>query len=73
MASVVLIDTDSHRAKRIDSVDYPLVSVTPIERTVLINEVLPFRVRFTTIGIPATGLQVPGIGLQVIGINNYIL
>jgi hypothetical protein len=42
--------------------------------TVLINQVLPFRVRFTDIKIPGYGPNnVPGIGIQVIGYSNYIL
>lgn len=43
-------------------------------KTVRINEILPFRVRFTAIGIegisPGT---VPPIPLQIIGFSNYIL
>lgn len=38
---------------------------------VKINEVLPFRVKFTNIGI--TGYTVPPIGIAIIGYNNYIL
>lgn len=44
------------------------------KRVVKINEVLPFRVRFTDIKIPGYGPNnIPGIGLQVIGFSNYIL
>lgn len=41
---------------------------------VRINQVLPFRIRFTDIKIPGYGPNnVPPIGIQVIGYSNYIL
>ncbi len=73
MASAIIIDTDSHKAKKINSVDYPISEIIYKSRSVKINEVLPFRVKFTTIGIGPAYSNVPGIGLQIIGINNYIL
>ena len=43
-------------------------------RTVKIDSVLPFRVRFTSIKIPGySSTNVPAIPLQVIGYSNYIL
>ena len=40
----------------------------------VIEEVLPFRVRFTAIQIPGVSpSNVPPIPLQVIGFSNYIL
>ena len=73
MASAIIIDTDSHRAKQIKPIGYPISEIIYKTRAVKINEVLPFRVKFTTIGIGSPYSNVPGIGLQVIGINNYIL
>jgi hypothetical protein len=73
MASAVIIDTDSHKAKKVNATDYPISTINYKTRTVKINEVLPFRVRFTTIGIGTAYANIPGIGLQIIGINNYIL
>lgn len=73
MASAVIINTDSHRAKRVKSVVYPISEIIYKTRSVEVNEVLPFRVRFTTIGLAPPYANVPGIGLQIIGINNYIL
>lgn len=73
MASAIIIDTDNHKAKSVNSIGYPISEILYKTRVVKVNEVLPFRVRFTTIGIgPAYG-NIPGIGLQIIGINNYIL
>lgn len=37
------------------------------------NEILPFRVRFSSIGIPGVQGLVPPIGIAIIGVNNYIL
>ena len=73
MASAVIIDTDSHKAKNIKSFGYPIFKTIYKTRSVKINEVLPFRVRFSTIGVGSAYSNVPGIGLQIIGINNYIL
>jgi hypothetical protein len=48
------------------SVGYPKI-VNPIE-------ILPFRLRITSIGIEGYGENnPPGIGVQVIGFSNYIL
>jgi hypothetical protein len=73
MASAVIIDTDNHKAKRINAASYPVSTITYKTRAIKINEVLPFRVKFSTIGIGTAYANVPGIGIQVIGINNYIL
>ena len=49
-------------------------TVSESRGTVLINEVLPFRIRFTDIRIPGYNQNnIPGIGLQIIGYSNYIL
>jgi hypothetical protein len=49
-------------------------TVSESRGTILINEVLPFRIRFTDIRIPGYNQNnIPGIGLQVIGYSNYIL
>jgi hypothetical protein len=43
-------------------------------RVSVINEVLPFRIRFTAIQIPGySSTTVPPIPLQIIGYSNYIL
>jgi hypothetical protein len=53
--------------------DYPELNVIENEKTSIAIEVLPFRVRFTSIGLLGANAGIPGIGLQIIGINNYIL
>ena len=49
-------------------------SFTGNHRISVIEEILPFRVRFTSIQIPGFSPSVvPPIPLQVIGFSNYIL
>ena len=73
MASVVIIDGSSNKVRSVSTVDYPKTKVLYSARLTKINEVLPFRIKLTNIGIPSAYSNVPGIGLQVIGISNYIL
>jgi hypothetical protein len=73
MALAIILDENLQKAKTVKSVSYPIASVIPVTRGIKINEILPFRVRFTTIGLAGANANVPGIGLQIIGINNYIL
>jgi hypothetical protein len=73
MASAVIIDDTLQKTRVIKDVNHPITNIIPVTRGVRINEVLPFRVRFTTIGLAGANANVPGIGLQIIGINNYIL
>jgi hypothetical protein len=64
-------------AKAVISNKNPIKTVSIKNATyseVRINDIIPFRVRFTNIGIPGYGSgNVPGIGIQVIGFSNYIL
>jgi len=73
MALAIIIDEAVQKTKTIKSIGYPIAKIVPIQNSISINEVLPFRIRFTSIGIPSPFPGVPGIGLQIIGINNYIL
>jgi hypothetical protein len=66
MAKAVVLDKPIAITKKIQQEDYA--------RIVRINEILPFRVRFTSIGVEAYGPNnVPPIPLQIIGYSNYIL
>lgn len=66
MSTAVLKSKTPVKAKTIKLANYPSI--------VLINEVLPFRVRFTSIGVEGFGVgNPPPIPLQVIGYSNYIL
>ena len=74
MARSVIIDDVRVKARKIEESDYSISKIVNPTRVVRINEILPFRVRFTTIGVEGYGPNnVPGIGLQVIGYSNYIL
>ena len=54
------------KSSGIKTVDY--------SKKVSINEILPFRLKITNIGIEGINpLNPPGLGMQVIGFSNYIL
>ena len=54
--------------------NYPVSKIFGEKRNVIVKEHLPFRVKFTTIGIEGYGPNnPPPIGIAVIGFNNYIL
>jgi hypothetical protein len=66
MATAVISSKTAAKTKTIKQEDYA--------RIVLINEILPFRVRFTSIGVEGySPTNVPPIPLQIIGFSNYIL
>jgi hypothetical protein len=74
MATAVILDTLGNKAKRIEAVDYPLVKIVEPVRQVRINDILPFRVKFSNIQIEGySSTNIPPIPLQVIGFSNYIL
>ena len=73
MAYATIIDLSEKRSETISRIDYPKSNISGFVRLTKIQEVLPFRVKFTNIGIPPANARIPGIGLQIIGINNYIL
>lgn len=58
-------DTDKHRYSTFENTGFLKMSnfVT----------IVPFKVRFTSVGIPGIGSMVPPIGIAIIGVNNYIL
>jgi hypothetical protein len=73
MALSIIIDESLQKTKSVNQTNYPISDIVPITRQVRISEVLPFRVRFTTIGLAGANANIPGIGLQIIEVNNYIL
>jgi hypothetical protein len=74
MATVSLTKKQPGTVKRIELENYLNTSIRTSTRSITINEVLPFRVRFSAIRIPAGGpAVVPPIPLQIIGYSNYIL
>jgi hypothetical protein len=74
MAKAVIIDERKVSTRKLSSKLFPIFNIVRTKRTVVINETIPFRVKFTNIGIEGYGPNnVPGIGIQVIGYSNYIL
>lgn len=73
MATSVILDDLNNNTKLIELKDYPIVTINEGTRLVSINEILPFRVKFTAIQIQNVSSMVPPIPLQIIGYSNYIL
>lgn len=75
MAKAVILDVKDYNLKSIKTSDsYISKIVYDKPFTSKINNVIPFRVKFTNIGIEGYGPgNVPPIGIAVIGVNNYIL
>lgn len=74
MASVALYEKIPGKTVRIEQEDFINTSFKTGKRISVIEEVLPFRIKFTAIMVPGYGPNnVPAIPLQVIGYSNYIL
>lgn len=76
MAKIKILNVIDHQAKAIKSQEYPITRIrfnSPYKTKV--QEQLPFRVKFATIGVgPQYGPNnPPPIGVAVIGFNNFIL
>ena len=70
----IITEKDRINTRSIDNKNFYRSTVLESTRTVKINEVLPFRIRFTEVRIPGYGPNnIPGIGLQIIEYSNYIL
>jgi hypothetical protein len=74
MASVTILDNQPVKTKKIENINFSITKFKTGKRISVINEVLPFRIRFTAIQIPGySPTSVPPIPLQIIGFSNYIL
>ena len=74
MATATISLKQEQKLKSLDTKNYPISKISEGRRTVKINEVLPFRVRFTNIMVPGySASNSAPIGIAVIGLNNYIL
>ena len=73
MANVSINNNPPVFTNIVERVSFPSVEITGPNRGISINSILPFRIRFTAIQIPASIGNVPAIPLQVIGFSNYIL
>jgi hypothetical protein len=79
---VAKVAGESHSAKatsidintKVSLYDYPITKVTDGKHEAKIVSILPFRVKFTSVGIPGYGPHNPApIGIAIIGYSNYIL
>jgi len=75
VAKAVIIDDPKINTVLIEDANFAKSSIRfKDNRQIRINEVLPFRIRFTDIKVPWYNQNnIPGIGLQIIGFSNYIL
>ena len=73
ISNVTIVTGIDHNSEYIKEKNYPELDILPSLRASIASEILPFRVRFTNIGLLGKNALIPGIGLQIIGINNYIL
>jgi hypothetical protein len=73
MATAVIVDK-SNVTRKVEEKQYSRFTVIPSKRSVVINDILPFRIKLTNIMVPGYSQNnIPGIGLQIIGYSNYIL
>jgi hypothetical protein len=73
MAQAIILDDLNNKVRKIFPIDYPIVEIKPITHSVVLKDVLPFRVQFRAIQIEGLSSNPPAIPLQVIGYSNYIL
>ena len=74
MATVSINNIQPVSTKQIEKKQVFHSSFTGNSRISTIQEILPFRIKFTAIQIPGfSPTNVPPIPLQVIGFSNYIL
>jgi hypothetical protein len=70
----VIIDDYENRSTTLTAVNYPITKINYSNTETIAQSILPFRVRFTSIGIEGySSSNPPGIGLQVIGFSNWII
>lgn len=69
-----IITESSNNLKEVSTKNYPIFQAENNKRLYRLEEVLPFRVRITNIGVQGYSPVNPApIGIAVIGLNNYIL
>ncbi len=69
-----IISSELNITKTIETSSYPIVDLYQSPNLATIINTLPFRVRFTNIGIEGYSATNPApIGIAIIGFNNYIL
>ncbi len=75
MAKAVISNVVDYKTVDIYTSNYATSKITYRKPfTSIIEDTLPFRVKFMSIGVPGySPTNVPPIGIAIIGVNNYIL
>jgi len=74
MANAVIIDDYSKRVAIPSTVNYPITQIEYSAPLTMVESILPFRVRFSTIIVEGySSSNPPGIGIQIIGFSNWII
>jgi hypothetical protein len=74
MASISIANYKPAEVKTINHTDYGIVRIGYVPANFEAQTVLPFRVRFTNIGIQSYGAgNAAPIGIAIIGLNNYVM
>jgi hypothetical protein len=74
MATAVITSKNPVITRTIENANIPSAIIIGPKRLSVINETLPYRIRFTNIQVPGySPNNPPGIGLQIIGYSNWII
>jgi hypothetical protein len=74
MAKAVIKDATKYLLKSVKLSHFYNSKITHKSGTIKINQTLPFRVKFTNVGIHAYGRgNAAPIGIAIIGVNNYVM
>jgi hypothetical protein len=74
MSKSVVVDKTKRSVKYIKNSNFFTSKIFYRPGTVKVNQTLPFRIRFTNIGIPGYGASgAAPIGIAIIGLNNYVM
>lgn len=74
MASVSITNYKPAEVKTINHTDYGIIQIAHAPATFEAQSVLPFRVKFTNVGIQSYGQgNAAPIGIAIIGLNNYVM
>jgi hypothetical protein len=74
MASIIINDNAPVFTNVIERTSFSNTQISQPSLGVSINSILPFRIRFSKIGIIGfSETNVPPIGIAIIGFSNYIL
>lgn len=73
MAKAIILEDSNKKVRSIKTSNFFKSKIVFKSKNVKINEVLPFRVKITNIGVPSYSSNAAPIGIAVIGYSNYIL